>query len=290
MTNPADTPDDATDAQRDQDAAMLELAEDPDPVDVQRDQGPALGMSSSYIGSVDPYADGDDDAADDVEPEPMTVDQALAELGHHHDTCQREKETLVRARIAELEALNGSQAQALADADDRVAELERRLEQNQHDYARARRRITELEDARVRVPVRLGSISEAGRHVSVAHDVRAAMDAEPEVDEAAAQPDRSGPMLHALAAEGLAPRRGLPGERVAVRETCRVPGQPLPMWHVIGFLTDGVLRTDESRDAREVPAEHVPAYVAAVRNLPRSRPTARRLAAARVTGRMVLDR
>ena len=110
----------------------------------------------------DHAAELDDEDASGETAEPMTWDRALSELGRHHDVLQRDKEALVRARIAELEgSLQASEDRAarwdaeaaraherIAALERRLAETTRRLDQNGQAYREARSRITDLEDAR----------------------------------------------------------------------------------------------------------------------------------------------
>jgi hypothetical protein len=239
--------------------------------------------------------------------QPLEIGAALADLDAHSITS-RERRIVELER--EVERLAGMDA-GLAETQGRIAELERRLEQNAASYQEARARITELEDAPVRQHARrLVEALTAMRDedgparvslpVSRAYglladtlgiDTRspaplraefaAAHAAFAERDQAAeptAHPVVDDDPRRALKALGVRVRTGLPGERVEVRETAMVRGDAHPRIRVLGFLTDGVLRTDEGREAREVPAALVPAYVEAVRALSYPAPTARRTA------------
>jgi hypothetical protein len=203
-------------------------------------------------------------------------------------------------RIAELEAqLQRTESARSALADDLVAARNGAARQTAA-YAEVRARVTELEDQRAPLRAAARDLAHLAMNVTSAPSTWAVAtrvlqltgDEGPtprgerpdlvlvnDASELAQHPagsDRSGPLLHALAGLGLAVRRGLPGERVQVRETHREHGQPLVTARVLGFLRDGVFTTDEGRDARVVPVELLAAYVADVRALGCPAPTARR--------------
>ena len=254
----ADRAEDATDAQRDQDAAMLELAGD---------------SESATIPTVDEVAAAVTDPAWGREAAADTIERSSRGLGLDAQA----------ARIVELERELGVARRAYAI--------------QAQDYRTARARIAELEDAPIRARARRlvealtdmrGPNGEPVVSLSVSRAWGALADALG-IDTSrplavAPEPARPVSPSRALQDLGIAVRPSLPGERVAVREVMRALGQPLPVQRVIGSLTDDVLRTDEGREAREIQVEHVPAYVAAVRRLGRPTPAARRLVVAQLVG------
>jgi len=252
----ADQAEDATDAQRDQDAAMLELAGDSESATIPTVDEVAAAVTDPAWGR-EAAADTIARAADGLDAQTARIVELERELGvaRRAYAIQAQDYRTARARIAQLE-----------DAPIR---------------ARARRLVEALTDMR-------GPNGEPVVSLSVSRAWGALADALG-IDTSrplavAPEPARPVSPSRALQDLGIAVLPSLPGERVAVREVMRALGQPLPVQRVIGYLTDDVLRTDEGREAREIQVEHVPAYVAAVRRLGRPTPAARRLVVAQLVG------
>jgi len=215
----------------------------------------------------------------------------IARLNEHPITHRERRITELETQLRTSEDRAAGWDAESARAHERIAELERRLEQSHHDYARARRRITELEDAPIRQLARrlveaLTDMRDPNGEAVVSLPVSRAwllladalgIDTSQPLAVAPTHPTIGGDPRRALAALGIQVRPGLPGEAVEVREYAATHGHVMPKARIIGYVTDGVFRTDVGRGAREIPAGLVPAYVDRVRHLGQPAVTVRRL-------------